>query len=146
MLPSAATVAGPEPEIAAKNMLATTPTVAKPPVDEPQTLLAILINRPDIPLFSINIPARIKNGIASRVNESLAANIICGMFSIGTRVPNHMATKEATPSEKEIGTPSSSSIVNVAKIIVPTSTRPSSLVFYSGFFPIFVAHRQRGKM
>src|SRR5690625_593644 len=47
--PIAATVAGPEPEIAAKNMLANTVTIANPPVIKPINTVAKFNNLLEIP-------------------------------------------------------------------------------------------------
>ena len=64
MLPSAATVAGPEPEIAAKKQQVMTPTIANPPVIWPTQTSANLIRRLETPAASISSPARIKKAIA----------------------------------------------------------------------------------
>lgn len=66
--PSAATVAGPEPEIAAKKQETITQTSATPFFLCPTQALARLISFSDIPAFSIIFPANIKNGIANRAN------------------------------------------------------------------------------
>ncbi len=71
--PNAATVAGPEPEIAAKKHDVTTPTIANPPFLWPTNLLAILISFSEIPAFSIVFPASIKNGIANNANLPILA-------------------------------------------------------------------------
>ena len=72
--PKAAVVATPEPEMAAKNMDVTTTTIPKPPVNEPTKALANRTNRVAIPPFSINVPAKMKNGIAINGNESIDVN------------------------------------------------------------------------
>src|SRR5699024_3949655 len=58
--PIAATVAGTELEIAAKNVLANTVTIAKPPVINPIKTVAKFNNLLDIPPDPINAPANIK--------------------------------------------------------------------------------------
>jgi len=81
--PSAATVAGPEPEIAAKKQQVTTPTMARPPLMCPTQTLANLIRRLDTPACSITTPARTKKGIASKANLAVAAYIVVGNTAIG---------------------------------------------------------------
>src|SRR5699024_12729321 len=54
--PIAATVAGPEPEIAAKNMLVRIAAIANPPVYLPTNTLATSNNRDEIPHFTIISP------------------------------------------------------------------------------------------
>ena len=63
--PSAATVAGPEPEIAPKKQATITETMAIPPLLCPTQLSTNLIKRFDIPAFAIILPAIMKKGIAS---------------------------------------------------------------------------------
>jgi len=75
--PIAATVAGPDPEIAAKNAQAITVTVASPPVNEPIKTFATLTILFDNPPVSIKLPASIKNGTAINGNESTAINDPC---------------------------------------------------------------------
>ena len=72
MPPMAATVAGPEPEIAAKNMQATTATMARPPVIRPKKQLKVLSSRLEMPPPLISSPAKTKKGTAIRGNESMA--------------------------------------------------------------------------
>src|SRR5699024_1770293 len=68
--PIAATVAGPEPAIAAKNIHATIVTSDRPPVIQPTIVVARSKSRLEIPPFPIRIPARMKNGIANSGKES----------------------------------------------------------------------------
>src|SRR5699024_9231527 len=91
-LPMAATVAGPDPAIAAKNIQATIVTSDRPPVIQPTSAVARSKSRFEIPPRPINIPARIKNGIANRENESNDVNAFWAIRSIGRSVPNQMAT------------------------------------------------------
>ena len=64
----AATVAGPEPDMAAKKQHTITVTIASPPNIWPTMTLANSTSRLDIPAFSMMTPVRMKNGIASRLN------------------------------------------------------------------------------
>src|SRR5690606_25258333 len=72
--PIAATVAGPDPEIAAKNIQATIVTMLNPPVIQPTNAEANASSLFDTPPLPIRIPASIKNGIASKGNESREVN------------------------------------------------------------------------
>jgi hypothetical protein len=101
--PKAATVAGPEPDIAAKKQEVITATMARPAVRCPTALLAKLINLSDIPDFSIIIPANMKKGMASNVNLPVAAAIIIGNISSGVPVINSAAMLES-PRATAIGT------------------------------------------
>ena len=68
--PMADTVAGPEPEMAAKNMQASTVTMARPPTMKPTRLSARLTSLLEMPPLHIRAPARMKKGIARSGNES----------------------------------------------------------------------------
>ena len=66
--PSAATVAGPEPEIAPKKHATITHTIAIPPFLCPTQVSTKLINRLEIPAFAMMFPDRTKNGMARSRN------------------------------------------------------------------------------
>ena len=66
--PSAATVAGPEPEIAPKKQATITHTMAMPPLLCPTQVLTNLIRRLEMPAFAMMLPDSTKNGIASNRN------------------------------------------------------------------------------
>ena len=66
--PSAATVAGPEPEIAPKKQATITHTMAMPPLLCPTQVLTNLIRRLEMPAFAMMLPDSTKNGIASSRN------------------------------------------------------------------------------
>ena len=66
--PSAATVAGPEPEIAPKKQATITHTIAIPPLLCPTQELTKLMSLLEIPAFAIIFPDSTKNGIASSRN------------------------------------------------------------------------------
>ena len=68
-IPTAAVVAGPEPEIAPKNRQAKTVAAEMPPVKGPAKLSATLTKRRDMPADSISAPARMKAGKAIRGKE-----------------------------------------------------------------------------
>ena len=66
--PSAATVAGPEPEIAPKKQATITHTMAMPPLLCPTQVLTNLIRRLEMPAFAMMLPDSTKNGMASSRN------------------------------------------------------------------------------
>ena len=101
--PIAETVAGPEPEIAAKNMQAKTVTIAKPPVINPTRLSAKLTNLREIPPLHIKAPARMKNGMASRGKESSPVTDFCARIIIGISVVAQMQMPVAKPSVMPMG-------------------------------------------
>ncbi len=68
--PTATTVAGDEPETAANSMQASTEAIARPPRRWPMQALAKRIIRLATPPVVMNVPPRMKNGIASSVNCS----------------------------------------------------------------------------
>ena len=69
MPPTAAVVAAPAPVMAAKIMLATTSTTARPPGIQPTSFLAKSTILREIPPLCIKQPAMTKKGIAIRVKE-----------------------------------------------------------------------------
>ena len=71
--PRAATVAGPEPDIAAKKHATSTHTRASPPLTCPTKDWANAISLVEIPAFSIMFPAKMKNGIARSRNLLMEA-------------------------------------------------------------------------
>ena len=66
--PRAATVAGPEPEIAPKKQATMTHTMAIPPFLWPTQVSTNLISRLEIPAFAMMLPDSTKNGIARSRN------------------------------------------------------------------------------
>jgi hypothetical protein len=70
ILPMAITVAGEEPEMAAKNIHAITDAIARPPVNLPTKSFITLTNLPEIAPSAMILPARIKNGTPRRTKLS----------------------------------------------------------------------------
>ena len=64
-LPTATTVAGADPETAAKNALASNAAMASPPRKCPTSALANATMRRATPPVVMNVPARMKNGTAN---------------------------------------------------------------------------------
>ncbi len=79
MVPTAATVAGPEPETAAKNMQTNTVTMAIPPVMRPKKTLQTFKIRDDTPPAPIKSPERMKSGMAKIGKESQLVTKACGI-------------------------------------------------------------------
>jgi hypothetical protein len=75
MEPTAATVAGLEPESAENIMHDTTAVTDTPPVTQPNAVLAKLTSLLDVPPFSIKSPANMKKGIDISVKESTPENM-----------------------------------------------------------------------
>ena len=67
MLPTAATVAGLDPEIAAKKIQVKTAVIPKPPLKCPTSAFAIPIKRRTRPPRSMKAAAKKKNGTAINV-------------------------------------------------------------------------------
>jgi hypothetical protein len=105
----AATVAGLEPEMAPKN--SQVPTVVRPtlPRTPPSIDCTHRMSRSEIPPLERISPARMKNGTASRLNLSIAPNIICGTAASGTFITRPSASIDVTRRMMKIGMPAKSS-------------------------------------
>ena len=102
--PSAATVAGPEPEIAPKKQATMTHTMAIPPLLCPTQVFTNLISRLEIPAFAIIFPDNTKNGIASSRNLLMPEYIL--VATIVRDVPEYrIAHTEESPRQILIGAP-----------------------------------------
>ena len=117
--PMHATVAGPEPEIAAKIALANTVILLSAPVDLFIRAEQKPIRRCDIPPSSMISPVRMKNGTASSVNESTPLKNDCIIRSTGKVENMKIYSTLATPNDIAIGTLSSSIITNISITINP---------------------------
>ena len=102
--PIAATVAGDDPEIAAKNIDASTVTSASPPESAPTILFAKAISLLEIPPFSMRLPAIIKKGMAIRGKESIEAKSFCPTTMSGTESLTTIETMAARQRLAAIGT------------------------------------------
>src|SRR5699024_3622248 len=103
-------------EIAAKNMLANTVTIAKPPVINPIKTVAKFNNLLDIPPDPIYAPANIKKRIA--INGKLSRDVKAFRIITLTKelVANAIVNNDAIPRESAIGTP-----INIRRNIVPNN-------------------------
>ena len=72
----AATVAGPEPEMAAKNMQVATEAMAMPPGRAPSISSATARSRSDKPPSPMKMPAATKNGMAMMGKLSMEVKLI----------------------------------------------------------------------
>ena len=113
IVPIAATVAGPEPEIAPKNAQHIEVTIANPPVKWPMQASAKSTSRFVIPPLDINAPPAIKNGIAISGKESQAVNIFWHRKEIGCVPYRRKYMMIDIPIETPIGTVKNSKMKNV---------------------------------
>src|SRR5699024_399145 len=102
--PTAATVAGPDPEITAKNIEVITAAMAKPPVNLPTNTLAKSNNLLEIPPFPIISPAKIKNGIAIKAKLSVEVTNPWDKKVIDIFDEYRAVARPASPSAIPIGT------------------------------------------
>ena len=127
-MPRAATVAGPEPDIAAKKHATDTITTIKPPRRCPTQLCAKLIKRSEMPAFSMTLPPRIKNGTANKTNllvaeEKIRGNIVI-IVSSGRPAPSISIPKTLeTPRQIAIGVPTRRNAAKLKKITGPIISR-----------------------
>ena len=110
--PMATTVAGDDPETAAKSAHAITPASASPPCQWPTMDEAKLIMRRATPPCVRKLPARMKNGIAMISNFSMPVKSLSATDVIGTVVMVNRKVSTVRPSEIETG--------------IPVSIRPNS--------------------
>ena len=109
--PRAATVAGPEPEIAPKKHATITQTIAMPPLLCPTQVSTNLIRRLEIPAFAMMFPDNTKNGMASSRNLLIPEYIF--VATIVRDVPEYkIAQTDDNPRQIPIGTPRTRKIKN----------------------------------
>jgi len=103
----AITVAGAEPDNAAKKAHASTRANAIPPLTPPTILFAKSTSLFEIPPFVIRFPARMKNGIAMIDVDSNPPKILCPIIPVVTRKSglNTIVVQTAAPKANAIGTP-----------------------------------------
>ena len=82
IIPSAATVAGPDPEIAPKNIATTTQTMAIPPFWCPMQSSIKFTSLLEIPDSAMTLPERTKNGMARRRNFAMPEKRFVGITDI----------------------------------------------------------------
>ncbi len=117
-MPTAAVVAGPEPEMAPKKTQDSVVEMARPPGVGPTMFSATFTSRLETPAASMSDPARTKAGSAmsgKAVSEAKARSII-RLRSMSSTMKQVMV---ATPSATMIGLPMSSSTKKIANSIKP---------------------------
>ena len=129
MEPIAATVAGPDPETAAKNIHNTIVTVASPPVNLPKNTLHTFNRRLDTPPAPINSPARINNGIAISGKESALVTNCCTIYKELIRPSARIAQREETPIAIPTGIFKTKVTTNAINKTAATT------IFHPRFFP-----------
>src|SRR5690625_7824548 len=102
--PIAAVVADDEPDIVASDLDVNIATAPKPPRIQPTNALAKSINLLEIPPVVITVPARIKNGIANNVKESIPSKVFCAKVTKGISLISNV-TNEEKPKTIAIVTP-----------------------------------------
>ncbi len=105
MEPMATTVAGLEPETAAKSAQAATPARPNPPYQCPTIAEAKAIMRRATPPWVRKLPARMKKGIAMISNFSMPVKSFRATASSGTWVMVKRKVSTVRPSAMEIGIP-----------------------------------------
>ena len=102
--PRAATVAGPEPEIAPKKQATMTHTMAMPPRRCPTQVFTKLISLLEIPAFAMIFPESTKNGIANNRNLLIPEYIL--VATMVKDVPEYrIAHTEERPRQMLMGIP-----------------------------------------
>ena len=124
--PSAATVAGPDPEIAPKKQATITHTMAMPPLLCPTQVSTNLTSLLEIPAFAMIFPESTKNGIARRRNLLIPAYIL--VATMVREVPEYrIAQTEDSPRQIAMGTPMIRKTKNEIK-------RTALIIYLSSFF------------
>ena len=120
MVPIAITVAGAEPDKAAKNAQAKTSARLIPPRTLPTRQLAKFTIRREIPPLVIRFPASTKKAMAIMEVDCSPPKIRCAItVEEADRPPNTTEQREATPREMETGTPTIRHTANAAKRMIP---------------------------
>ena len=124
MEPMADAAAVPEPEMAPNSIFATALVCASAPGILPVNNFAKLIRRMAIPPLFIRFPARIKNGMARRLNTEIPEKMRCAPVSTDAPVSRtgRIAPMDETARATAMGTPARSMITRSTKIISPQAT------------------------
>jgi hypothetical protein len=105
MEPTATTVAGEEPDTAAKSMQASTEAIARPPRRWPMHAMAKRIMRFATPPVVMKAPERMKNGIASSVKCSLVSKSLSASDGRESCPKKRIVSTDDRPSAIAIGMP-----------------------------------------
>ena len=136
MEPMADAAAVPEPEIAPKSILATALVCASAPGILPVKSFAKLMRRMAIPPLFMIFPARIKNGMAKRLNTEIPENIRCAPVSTAAPVfrTGRIAQMDDTARATAMGTPAKSITTKSTRMISPQTT--AIFISYASSFPL----------
>src|SRR5512142_2130497 len=115
--PMATTVAGLEPDTAAKRAQAITPAKPSPPYQWPTMVVAKWIIRRATPPWVRKLPARMKNGIAMISKFSIPVKSFIATAWIGTSVMKKRYDSTVRPSEIDTGMPVSIRQMRSVKMI-----------------------------
>ena len=101
MLPTAAAAADADPEIAPNRALAPTFATRREPGSLPRTASTRSTSRPAIPPWFIRFPARMKNGMAVRLNRLIPTKILWAAVTTAASAETvaRMAAREEIPME-----------------------------------------------
>ena len=102
MMPRAATVAGPEPEMAPKKQATTTQTMAMPPLRWPMQSSMNWTRRVEMPALAMMLPESTKNGMASSRNLAMLLYTLVGTTD-SLSPENSMANTELMPRLTQMG-------------------------------------------
>ena len=105
IVPTATTVAGEDPETAAKKVHARIDAIARPPRICPTQAIEKRISRLATPPVDIKTPPKIKKGIASSVKCSEVSKIFRAIEAIESLPKNKIDKILESPREIEIGIP-----------------------------------------
>ena len=128
IMPRAATVAGPEPEMAPKKQATITATMAMPPRRWPTQSSANATRRLEMPALAMMLPDRTKNGIASSRNFAMPLYTLVGTTVRGELLKSR-AKMEDMPRLTAMGIFSSSitkKLPNRIKLIIQSLCLPLS--------------------
>src|SRR5436190_317141 len=124
MLPIDETSATADPVTPPKNIEATTTICARLPGSQPTSTSAMRTSRIATPPRAISVPAKTKKITASSGKVLSEVSMRCTIVALSTPGSSSVATSEAIPTEKEIGTPITISATKTR----PRMTRVTALV------------------
>ena len=118
MEPTAAAAAEAEPEMAPNRALVPMLVTSSAPGSLPRMAMTKSTRRLAMPPWFMMLPARMKNGIAVRLNLLMPTKVRCAAVSTATfrSMEERMAVSEETAMAYEIGTPKNSRTSRTARI------------------------------
>jgi hypothetical protein len=131
-MPTAAVVAGPEPEIAPKNILARMAENPRPPAIGPAITSAMCTSLREIPALCIKAPDNMNAGNAIIGNESTAFQAVCTSETKSSPAARYTVIAEA-PKATTMGDPTINSKTNMPNNIT------GAVIFYPSYSVYFLA-------